>query len=145
MIEDKNAQQGCFKKTVLFIIGVMIFQFIIMMVIYYAFRETSSKVQKIDQRSGTRTGFSPFYYADSGLWVINDPSIDVLRDRKYISPSERDAYLVREIGNGVEVRIIQVHQRWKEVEVMVGDNIVAKGWIDANNVREACRKESKDH
>jgi hypothetical protein len=77
--------------------------------------------------------------------VINDPSIDVLRDRKYISPSERDAYLVREIGNGVEVRIIQVHQRWKEVEVMVGDNIVAKGWIDANNVREACRKESKDH
>lgn len=100
----------------------------------------------VPEPSGERFEFSAFYHSGDGTWIIRDKGILVLKERKFISASEKDAYTVHDVKPGEKVRILEEDQRWKRVEVLSdsGSDIkkpIATGWIDANNVRKADRVE----
>ena len=101
----------------------------------------------ITQPAGERFEFSAFYYANEGLWVIRDEGILVLKEQKYISPSEKDEYTVHDVVPGECVKILESDQRWKRVAVYPAESDgqgepIAIGWVDANNVRQAERVET---
>jgi hypothetical protein len=95
--------------------------------------------QLVEQPTGERFEFSEFYHSDGGEWIIRDEGILVLKERKFISASEKDAYTVHEVKPGERVKILEADQRWKQVMVQP-DGLkkpVIVGWLDANNVRNA--------
>ncbi len=101
----------------------------------------------ITQPAGERFEFSAFYHADDGLWVIRDEGILVLKEQKYILPSEKDEYTVHDVIPGECLKILESDQRWKRVAVYPATSSgqgepVAAGWVDANNVRQAERVEA---
>jgi hypothetical protein len=100
--------------------------------------------QVLTQPSGERFEFSAFYHSGDGTWIIRDEGILVLKERKFISASEKDAYTVHEVEPGQKVKILEADQRWKRVEVLpdAGGKPVATGWIDAHHVRNAGRVET---
>ncbi|MBN1943883.1 MAG: hypothetical protein JW849_11370 [Phycisphaerae bacterium] len=98
----------------------------------------------LNEPSGERFEFSAFYHSGDGTWVIRDEGILVLKERKFISASEKDAYTVHEVQPGQRVNILEADQRWKRVEVFPetgGEEPIAAGWIDAHHVRNADRVE----
>ncbi len=90
------------------------------------------------QARGERFEFDDFYEADSGTWVLETP-VDLLREQKYVSgPTERQNYLVYAAQPSETVVIHAGAGRWKQVDVLAGDRIVASGWVDAN--RKSARR-----
>lgn len=123
---------------------IFLFLLIIAVVVWFVFlnpgNENSSPAdqgQISAQPEGERFEFSEFYHAESGTWVVNDKDILVLKEMKFISESEKEEYTVHEVTSSDHIRIVEARQRWKRVEILKGDEVVATGWIDANNVRDA--------
>ncbi len=137
MNENKNKPWGIF---------VFIFLFIILIALVFFFLVKKSEDKKgnderevaVKEVAGERQhGWTPFYHADSDTWKMLDSASYVLKEKKYVSSdTERDAYLVYKVESGGILRIIQADGRWKEVEVLVEDKVVATGWIDAHNVKK---------
>ncbi len=94
---------------------------------------------------GERFEFPPFYHASEGTWTIRDSGIGVLKEMKYITESERDAYTLHEVTPEDRVRIVETRQRWKRVEILRDGKVIATGWIDAHFVRDADLLEAKHH
>ena len=99
----------------------------------------------VTQPAGERFEFSAFYHAADGEWIIHDEGILILKEQKYISPSEKEEYTVHEVASGERVKILRADQRWKFVETVPpsGTDKPIRGWIDAHHVRRAGRVFSK--
>ncbi|MBN1554408.1 MAG: hypothetical protein JXA11_06660 [Phycisphaerae bacterium] len=138
------------RKSLLLLILLLLLLLIVATVTYVSLKwrdekdeSTEPRDQTVTQPAGERFEFSAFYHADDGTWIIRDEGILVLKERKFISASEKDAYTIHEVKPGEKVIIIQADQRWKRVLVQP-DGLrkpVLTGWIDANNVRNADRIE----
>jgi hypothetical protein len=87
---------------------------------------------EVQEPAGERFAYSAFYHADDGAWRLCDENLLVLKEQKFITESERDAYLVHEITPADVVRILEAQQRWKRVEILRDGKVIATGWLDAN-------------
>ena len=123
---------------------VLLLLLIIAVIVWFVFLNPTSEnssaadqSQLTTQPEGERFEFSEFYHASDGTWTITDEAILVLKEMKYISESEKEEYTVHEVTSSDHIRIVEARQRWKKVEVLKGDEVIASGWIDAHTVREA--------
>lgn len=122
------------------VIAVLLFAVFVIILFFHPFGQKIQINNNIsDQINGNEDqGFSSFYYAENGTWMLLDPVTYVLKEQKYVSSdSERDAYTVREVHSGGKVKIIQSEGRWKKVEVLENGKSSAEGWIDAHFVKKA--------
>jgi hypothetical protein len=92
----------------------------------------------LQQEKGERhQGWTPFYHASGGSWQMLDEASYVLREQKFVSSdSERYDYLVKKVLAGGVLKIIEARGRWKKVQVIENEEIVATGWIDAHNIKK---------
>lgn len=141
------ADQNKSKRSLLLI---FLFLLIIAVIVWFVFFRPSSEDssakeqgQVTTQSEGERFEFSEFYYADDGTWVVEDKGILVLKEVKYISESEKEEYTVHEVTSSDFIRIVESRRRWKRVEVLKDNEVIATGWIDAHNVRNAQRNDTQ--
>ena len=125
---------------------IFLFLLIITVIVWLVFFNQSSdgssaaeQSQISSQSEGERFEFSEFYHADDGTWIIEDKGILVLKEMKYISESEKEEYTVHEVTSSDHIRIVEARQRWKRVEILKDNEVIAYGWIDAHNVRNTQR------
>ncbi len=123
---------------------IVLFLLIIAVVVWFMFFKSSDddnsaadQIQFSTQSEGEQYEFSDFYYAANGTWSVEDKDILVLKEMKYISESEKEEYTVHEVSSSDLIRIVEARQRWKRVEIYKDDEVIASGWIDAHNVRNA--------
>lgn len=90
-------------------------------------------VEVSPEPSGERFAFDDFYHAEEGRWAL-ETAVDLLKEQKYVSgEAERERFLVHAAQPAETVVIRSARGRWKQVDVVDGERIVASGWIDANN------------
>jgi hypothetical protein len=144
-MENKKAKNRYFLLLILFILLITAAA-VWLLFISSSDKESTveDKEQAISQSQGERFEFSQFYHADGGTWSIKDENILVLKEMKFISASEKEEYTVHEVNPSDHVRIIEARQRWKRVEILDKGKVIAAGWIDAHNVRNAERVDSEN-
>jgi len=85
------------------------------------------------QPPGERFAFDDFYHTEDGRWTLETP-VDLLKEQKYVSgEAERERFLVYAAQPAETVVIRSARGRWKQVDVVDGESIVATGWVDAND------------
>ena len=98
--------------------------------------EAVTEAMPVEMTGERHSGWTPFYHADEGTWKILDKAAYVLKEKKFTSSdAERDAYTVFTLKAGDRVRTVASQGRWKQVEVLVDDAVVAEGWMDAHFIQ----------
>ena len=94
-------------------------------------------IKKQDNQStapkGAITEVDDFYHAKDGTWKM-ETTIHLLKEKKFVSgDAELKSYLVHTAKPGDIVRISQAAGRWKKLEVLKDDKVIATGWADAED------------
>lgn len=138
------------KKQNLWIFFSAFFIFFLVAAIIFLFfledKPDETKDKAVKEISGeVHHGWTPFYYANSGTWKMLDPASYVLKEQKFVSSdAERESYLVKKVEAGGILRILSGKGRWKEVDVLQEGMVIARGWIDAHNIKNVEELISRD-
>lgn len=123
----------------IFFTAFLIFFLIVAIIFLFFLKDEPAETEdrEVKEISGeVHHGWTPFYYANSGKWKMLDPVSYVLKEQKFVSSdTEREHYLVKKVEAGGILRILSGNGRWKNVEVLEGEDVIAAGWIDAHNIK----------
>ncbi len=133
MTEDKKS-----RRRWIILVFLVLFILLISLVLFckYCGRNIKEKgAVQMGEVPGDRFEFDDFYYAVDGTWSL-DAALHLLKQRKYVSgPQELQHYLVYEAKPSEVVRIKESDARWKLLEVLEVEDVIATGWADLNRAK----------
>ena len=101
------------------------------------------KKPEVTTTKGVITETDDFYHAKKGTWKM-ETTIHLLKEKKFVSSdAELKNYLIHSAKPGDIVRISQAAGRWKQLEALKDNKIIATGWADAEDGKAELLAESK--
>lgn len=131
------------KRGRLIVIGIAALLLLLLILVYFFFLQKPKMPDDpvvLKQDGELHHGWSAFYHASDGVWRMLDDECHVLKEQKFVSSEwELNDYLVARVKSGGVLRIVAAEGRWKEVEVIEEDQVLVRGWIDADPIRRVLR------
>ena len=137
-MKDQEVQHRKRRKTliILLLLILLIGLVTVLLFLFGVLPTRGTRDGQVEQVEGTRfQGFDDFYEAPDGLWRT-ETTFHLLKTQKYVSSEmELEHFLVYKAEPGEIVRVKQDDARWKLVEVISNDTVLATGWVDADKLR----------
>ena len=117
---------------------ILLFIIVIPSIYFIFFNEKSDNPTsaKVEEQTGKRfEGYDDFYHATGGKWNL-ETTVYLLKEQKFVgSENELQKFLIYQAEPGETVRMKESKGRWKFLEVIKNDSVVAKGWADVDKCK----------